>query len=128
MDYLILFLCLIIDLITVYSTYELKKTWTKSSLNSNFVNIIYYILQFRFIFFGLIVSLIRIISKGAVLEEYNVEPEELFYVYIIEFISNLIFLLTFTYFIKFIKKKNKIKNYKEQNALFYPLYFLLIFY
>lgn len=130
MDYFILFICLIIDLITVYLTYELKKTWTKSSLNSDFVNIIYYILQFRFIFFGLVVSLLRIFSKGAVLEEYNVEIEELLYVYIIEFISNLIFLLIFTYFINFLKKKRKIKNFKEQNILFvfsfFSINFLLI--
>jgi len=130
MDYLFLFFCLIIDIITVYFTYELKKTWNKSNLNTNFVNIIYYILQFRFVFFGLIVSLLRIISEGDVLKEYSVETEELFYVYLIEFISNLIFLLIFTYFIKFIKKKSKIKNYNEQNLLFilslFSFNFLLI--
>ena len=80
MDYLFLFFCLIIDIITVYFTYELKKTWNKSNLNTNFVNIIYYILQFRFVFFGLIVSLLRIIFEGDVLKEYSVETEELFYV------------------------------------------------
>lgn len=117
MDYLILFLCLVIDLSTVYLAYKLKRTWIKSNLDLSFVNMIYYVLQFRFIFFGLVVSFLRIISKGEVLQEYNIQPEELLHVYIIEFISNLIFLLTFTYFIKFIKRKSKINNYKDQNFL-----------
>ncbi|MBR2648189.1 MAG: hypothetical protein IKD55_05075 [Sediminibacterium sp.] len=63
--------------------------------DSKLLQLFYSVLIYKCLFHGILVDVLRILSNGAVNREYGVKDYELFYITLIEFSSNIVYLAVF---------------------------------
>lgn len=112
-------LCLFISIFQFLFLIFLYKTfWKKNTISTLIlIKVFFYVNLYRIIFNFIIVDILRIISGGAENKEYGVTGYEILQVYLLEFISNLIYFSVFTlllFAIKSTKKKNAGITLKKQ--------------
>lgn len=98
MSQFIFFVCLLVSIIQIlFVLYLYNRFWKKGSQPVLFlINIFFYINLYKLFFNGFLVDVSRLISSGNVNNSYGVTAFEILQVYLIEFLSNLIYYSVFT--------------------------------
>ncbi len=106
MDRLFFLLCLFVSLIQIsFVIYLYNRFWKHAPQSVIFlINIFFYVNLYKLIFNGFLVDISRIVSNGSVNNSYAVTAYEIFEIYLIEFLSNLIYYFVFTLALNLVKR------------------------
>lgn len=103
---MILVLNIIIFFLTIFFY---KNIWYKKK-NQILYKIFLYFYLYKILLHGIVVNFLRILSNGKVNKQFYVSTFEIFRTEIVEFISNFIYLSTFTLFVYFLSDEKKATN------------------